>query len=592
LTPTGAPFFGGTYYPPVSRGGLPGFPEILKAVADGYKNRQSEIEDSGQHVLDHVSASLSADSEGIVGIDLLHRAFRNLEDNFDDDCGGFGNPIKFPQPLILEWLLRYSEINVSSQALPMLEKNLINMANGGIYDHIGGGFHRYSTDREWLVPHFEKMLYDNALVPRVYLQAYLKTKKENYLNVALDTVEFVMTQLTSEDGLFYSSMDADSEGQEGIYYTWTTEEIVGILGREEGNRIGTLTGMTQGGNFEGKNILHNVDGTEEFPFLGCVTNQSGYEYPEFRLQLLSHRNERPCPERDEKVIVSWNALMSVTLIECYLVTRIELYRDRAIQNIKTILKLKREFGFLFRSYRGGKCSGRGFLEDYSALTNACIKAHQATLDLEWIQIACDLAEEMIELFWDPKENRFYDSSGRDDLLLIRPRDIYDGVMPSPVSSALETLHALSVLTDNDVYKDMVICELVNIIEIASQNPLSFGKWLSLMDTLVTDTLEIAIVSNNKKEALEFVNVVFEGYLSNFVLIGNSEYRESDNRFNGWDLSPLLNGRSLPEKSVSGFLCKDYTCELPVHSVDEFRKVIESAKKDLVSQGYTPNNLNG
>ena len=580
LTPGGAPFFGGTYYPPSARGGMPGFPEVLRAVADGYRNRQSDVEKSSQHVLDHLKSQVPVQSDVEIGNEFIDTAFSNLMESFDFDKGGFGNHIKFPQPLILEWMLKFSAVNPKSRSLDMVEKTINAMADGGIYDHVGGGFHRYSTDREWLVPHFEKMLYDNALIPRVYLQAYLKTKNANYLNVALDTVEFVITQLTSEEGLFYSSIDADSEGEEGTYYTWSPEELISILGEEQGNTISAQTGMTQRGNFEGKNIIHNPQPGNKSPFLGTLVKKVRYEYPEARVKLLHYRNERPSPEKDDKCIVAWNSLMSATLVDCYLVTGVERYLDKAIQNIKTILNIKNELGSLFRSYKGGKCSGQGFLEDYGTLITACIKIHQATLDLEWIRLACCIAEEMNELFWDPEENRFYDSQGKDELLLVRPRDIYDGVMPSPASGALEALNILSILTDNQTYKDMVICELRGNCELATQNPVSFGKWLSLMTDLVTGTLEIAIVSNNKGEALEFVNIIFEEYISNFVLIGNCKYKESEHRANGWDLSPLLNDRLLDQGSISGFLCQDYTCELPVYSKVDFRRLLELTNKKL------------
>ena len=587
LTPDGSPFFGGTYYPPVGRGGIPGFPDVLRAVADGYRNRQSEIQSSADHVINHVRASLRDTTDEEIGFDLLHKAYKKLEESFDNVWGGFGNPVKFPQPLALGWLLRYSEINPSSQALNMLEKTLLRMANGGIYDHVGGGFHRYSTDKQWLVPHFEKMLYDNALVPHVYLQTYLKTGKKHYLKIALDAMEFVLTYLTSEDGLFYSSLDADSEGEEGLFYTWSIDEIEETLGEKEGKKIVELMGMTHKGNFEGTNILHSRDQARESPFLGDINARAFYEYPAFRHKLLKLRDKRPKPERDDKVIVSWNALMAVTLAECYLITRVEEYKNKAIQNIKRILEIKQTFGYLFRSYRDAKCSGQGFLEDYSALISACIKLHQATLDLDWLRRACELAEEMIELFWDKDKNEFYDSSGEDEFLLVRPRDIYDGVMPSPSSLALENLYVLSIITDNKKYKDMVICEVSKIAGIASENPLSFGKWLSLIDCLVAGTLEIAIVANNETEASEFINILYEGYIPNFVFAGNCKYKELDDEFNGWNLSPLLNHRALDDNSVAGFLCKDYACELPVHSLGQFREVIAAAKKDgLQSRIYS------
>ena len=220
------------------------------------------------------------------------------------------------------------------------------------------------------------------------------------------------------------------------------------------------------------------------------------------------------------------------------------------------------------------------MEDYGTLITACIKIHQATLDLEWIRVACCIAEEMKELFWDPEENRFYDSQGKDEFLLVLPRDIHDGVMPSPASGALEALNVLSVLTGNQEYKDMVICEVRGVCDLVTKNPVSFGKWLSLMTDLVTETIEIAIVSDNKEEAREFVNIIFEEYIPNFVLIGNCKYRESENKRHGWGFSPLLGERSLEHRSISGFLCRNYTCELPVHSKADFRKVLKSAKNEL------------
>ena len=572
LTPDRMPFFGGTYFPPEPRGGHPGFPQILQSISDAYKNRRPELSSTGEHVLEHLTAltSLDANEDDREAIpEESEPLVSMLESQFDWELGGFGNPIKFPQPFALELLLQIHRDNSDTKALQMVEHSLLAMYSGGIYDHVGGGFHRYSTDRAWIVPHFEKMLYDNALLSRVYIHAYQATGKSIYKSIALDIYEYVLREMTSDNGLFYSAEDADTNGEEGSYYTWDEDELLEVIGFEDCERLASDFNVTKRGNFEGRNILHpsgtlkNRLAEGDALALDLTIGSSRKE------KLLKSRSLRTRPLTDDKAVLSWNALMVQSLADGFLATGCNELKYAAIQNIKTCLSIANEFGELFRSYRENKCSGSAYLEDYASVILACIKVHEITLDQKWLLEALKIAELMLKTFWDDGSPIPYDVKADDPFLPMRPRNIFDNAVPSGLSQALEGLSLLSTLTGNRTYKNMVISILDKTSNTAFSSPLSFANLLRTARNSVDPSVEVMISVPNYESSEGFLEALGSVYLPNRVLLGVIQEKNVTDDSKVLN-SPISEGRieEFCDKSTA-YLCRDYSCQLPVHSPAEF-----------------------
>ena len=569
LTPEGIPFFGGTYFPPVGRGGHPGFPQILAAVSDAYKNRKEQLEDSGKHVIRHIE-QLSEKEETLTKLDMsdLDAVYETLKNQFDWKFGGFGEQIKFPQALALDFLLRYHYSNSNSQALEMVEFSLKKMYAGGIYDHVGGGFHRYSTDKEWLVPHFEKMLYDNALLSLLYVHTFQATGNQFYREVALDIYRYVEREMTSNDGLFYSSQDADSEGEEGIYYTWTFNEIIDLLGEPKGIDAVSRINVSPKGNFGGRNIIH----------LGALQDQEIFSrltdplWVDDRETIRKHRENRISPFKDRKNIVSWNSLMVQSLAEGYLATGEDFLKQLAIQNIKTILEIKKTNKGLPRSYINNTTSGNAFLDDYSYLLNACLCLYEITFDEDWIVEAEALAEDMIQLFWDSRRSMFYDVSQGSSDLVIRPSNNYDNVIPSGMSQAITALLRIDRITGQGKYENIIISTFARISESKISAAMSLGAFWSTAHSFLTQPLELAVVAFSERDAAEFQAMVGKIFLPNRLFAGAIVVDSPRPKTKIWD-SPLLRDRFPSDLQTTAFLCEGYTCQLPVRSPTELKRQI-------------------
>ena len=572
LTPDRMPFFGGTYFPPEPRGGHPGFPQILQSISDAYKNRRPELSSTGEHVLEHLTAltSLDANEDDRRAIPEESEALVSmLESQFDWELGGFGNPIKFPQPFALELLLQIHRDNSDTKALQMVEHSLLAMYSGGIYDHVGGGFHRYSTDRAWIVPHFEKMLYDNALLSRVYIHAYQATGKSIYKLIALDIYEYVLREMTSDNGLFYSAEDADTNGEEGSYYTWDEDELIAVIGLEDCERLASDFNVTKRGNFEGRNILHPSGTLKNRLLEGDALALDLTIGSSRREKLLKSRSLRTRPLTDDKAVLSWNALMVQSLADGFLATGCNELKYAAIQNIKTCLSIANEFGELFRSYRENKCSGSAYLEDYASVILACIKVHEITLDQKWLLEALKIAELMLKTFWDDESPIPYDVKADDPFLPMRPRNIFDNAVPSGLSQALEGLSLLSTLTGNRTYKNIVISILDKTSNTAFSSPLSFANLLRTARNSLDPSVEVMISVPNYESSEGFLEALGSVYLPNRVLLGVIQEKNITDDSKVLN-SPISEGRieEFCDKSTA-YLCRDYSCQLPVHSPAEF-----------------------
>ena len=572
LTPDRMPFFGGTYFPPEPRGGHPGFPQVLQSISDAYKNRRPELSSTGEHVLEHLTAltSLDANEDDREAIpEESEPLVSMLESQFDWELGGFGNPIKFPQPFVLELLLQIYRDNSDTKALQMVEHSLLAMYSGGIYDHVGGGFHRYSTDRAWIVPHFEKMLYDNALLSRVYIHAYQATGKGIYKSIALDIYEYVLREMTSDNGLFYSAEDADTNGEEGSYYTWDEDELLEVIGFEDCERLASEFNVTKRGNFEGRNILHPSGTLKNRLVEGDALALDLTIGSSRREKLLKIRSLRTRPLTDDKAVLSWNALMVQSLADGFLATGCNELKYAAIQNIKTCLSIANEFGELFRSYRENKCSGSAYLEDYGSVILACIKVHEITLDQKWLLEALKIAELMLKTFWDDESPIPYDVKADDPFLPMRPRNIFDNAVPSGLSQALEGLSLLRTLTGNCKYKHMVISILDKTSNTAFSSPLSFANLLRTARNSVDPSVEVMISVPNYESSEGFLEALGSVYLPNRVLLGVIQEKNVTDDSEVLN-SPISEGRmeEFRDKSTA-YLCRDYSCQLPVHSPAEF-----------------------
>ena len=564
LTPEGKPFYGGTYFPPEDRGGMPSFPKVLEAIGRAYReNRGDVVKTTGQLIQRMQQVSSAVRSLEPLTTDVLYQAYRAIGGQFDDKNGGVGMQPKFPQPMTYEFLLRYYQRSQDPEALEIVEVTLDKMAAGGIYDQVGGGFHRYSTDTYWLVPHFEKMLYDNALLVKLYLHAYQVTGKPLYRRVVEETLEYVQREMTGPSGGFYSAQDADSEGVEGKFFIWRPEEIVSVLGKDDGEIVNEYYGVTREGNFEGRSILHLPGGR--------ATAASEYGISEEELErlllrsktkLLAVRKQRVAPGLDDKVLTAWNGMMLRGFAEAAAVLGRPDYADIANRNAKFLLSNLRRDGRLLRTYRDGESKLNGYLEDHAFLIDGLIALHEVTFDGRWLQEAISLGEAMVDLFWDEGSGQFYDTGRDHEELIVRPRDVSDNAIPSGSSMATDVLLRLAVITGDGEYQRRAMTALRSTREMMARFPTGAGHWLCALDFYLSTAREIAIVGEPGDPATDaLLAEAYRHYLPNRVLVGKTGTDGSADA--AGHAVPLLEGRDAVESRPTAYVCENYVCNLPV-----------------------------
>ena len=568
LTPEGKPFYGGTYFPPVDRHNMPGFPRLLLAIAEAYNTNKGEI----QRVTGQLTEQMGRGSQvprgtAILTVDVLHRAYSTLATNFDYQNGGFGMAPKFPQPMTPEFLLRYHDHGYNPRALELVELTLEKMAYGGIYDQVGGGFHRYSTDAYWLVPHFEKMLYDNALLARLYLHAFQITGKPLYRRISEETLDYVLREMTDSQGGFYSAQDADSEGEEGKFFVWTPEELIDVLGDEDARVFSGYFGVTPNGNFEGKNILNVPRDPEAFAAEHQLDpEQLDGVIARGRNKLLDVRERRVHPLLDDKVLASWNGLMLRSFAEVGAALGRPDYLEAAVKNAQFLTTVMRPQGRLLRTYRNGEAKLLGYLEDYSCVADGLIALYEATLDLRWLEHAVAIADSMIELFWDEATGGFYDTGSDHEALVIRPRDVFDNAQPCGGSVASDVLLKLAVFTGNDDYAAKAAVPLRSLHEYMARSPGGTGHWLSALDFYISAVKEVAVVGPQVNDATTaLLDTVRRQFLPNKVLMGYDPSSLEGAGQEGVSLGgyPLLEGRGMVNDQPTAYVCQNYVCQLPV-----------------------------
>ena len=561
LTPDGKPFYGGTYFPPVDRHNMPGFPRLLETVSQAYRNSHSEIQRVTGQLTEQMGRTANMPrGTGALDESILHNAYNQLATNFDYQNGGVGSAPKFPQAMTLEILLRYHAHGHNARALSMLDLTLEKMARGGIYDQVGGGFHRYSTDTYWLVPHFEKMLYDNALLARLYLHAWLATGRSLYRRITEETLDYVLREMTGEHGGFFSATDADSEGEEGKFFVWSPDEIEAVLGAEEAALFNGFFGVTQRGNFEGKNILNITVKAADYAQRQGVTLEHLVDVIQRgRLALWQEREKREHPLLDDKALASWNGLMLRAFAEAGAALERQDYLDAAAKNAEFLLTELRPNGLLLRTFREGQAKLPGFLEDYSFVADGLLALYEATFERRWLDAAVELANQMVELFWDEGAEAFYDTGRDHEELVIRPRDVFDNAQPCGGSVASDLLLRLSVATGNEDYAAKSIAPLRTLAELMGRAPAGTGRWLAALDFYLSTPKEVAVIGPTGDPATaDLLRTVNGRYLANRVLVGaNDEGTASASGL------PLLEGRGMVDGKPTAYVCEDYACQLPV-----------------------------
>ncbi len=560
LTPQGAPFYGGTYFPPEDRGGLPAFPRVLQAVSQAYRHQRGEVAQASARLVATLQRSFEPGrSLEPLSTELLQQAYQNVKKAFDPDFGGFGQAPKFPQSMIQEFLLRYHHRTGDAEALGMVEATLQAMAHGGIYDQLGGGFHRYATDALWQVPHFEKMLYDNALLSRLTLHAYQITGRPLYRRLTEETLDYVLQEMTDPSGGFSSTQDADSEGQEGKFYLWRPDEVMKALGEEDGKLFCRYYGVTEAGNLEGGNVLHVAQGLEE---LSATVNKPPAILEEVlargRRRLQQQRQRRVAPAKDTKVITAWNGMMLRSLAEAAGAFRRDDYLRTAQANAAFLLGQMRPNSRLLRTWKDGQAKLKGYLEDYALLADGLLALYEVTFEARWFQEARTLADAMLELFWDPLREAFYDTGRDHEELVVRPQDFADNATPSGSSTAAGVLLRLALFTGEDRYRQIGSSALRGVRAVLGAHPTGVGHWLCALDFYLSIPKEVVLIGRRDDPGTqELLHTVFRRFLPNKVVAGAEPGSPAPGGI------PLLEGRGMLQGKPTAYVCQYSVCQLPV-----------------------------
>jgi len=580
LTPEGKPFLGGTYFPPTPRHGLPAFKQVLEHVDKLWQGEREKVIEAGKALQERITTSsvrrpTSDAGLGTLDKEFLDRAVMALAQAYDWQGGGWGRAPKFPQPMTIDFLLSRATQG-DKLALDLARHALNSMARGGMYDIVGGGFSRYSVDDIWLVPHFEKMLYDNAQLARAYLHGYLVTKDERFRDVCERTLSFMAVELRNDKDGFHSSLDADSEGEEGKYYLWSLDEIEHLLGElknrgqiKDKKLFKAAYGITEGANFEGKYLLRRMktddELSKEFNLSPEVIKQ---ELELVKSGLFLVRTDRVRPGTDDKVLTSWNSMAMIAFAEAGRYLKRPDYTEIAKKSAEFLLKELHPGERLLRSWRAGRAEHNAYLEDYAALILGLLALYQSDPDVRWFAEAERLAAEMLEHFRDPNGG-FFDTRDDHEELITRPKDLQDNATPSGNALAAMALLQLAAFSRNGKWRDLAERMLTGIQEIAVRYPTSFGQWLCALTFAVAEGREIAIIGDSQDEdAAALEEMVWKEWRP-FDVVAVSNYPPAAG-------SPeLLADRPLKNGKATAYVCRNFTCQLPVNTTEELAAQLDS-----------------
>jgi uncharacterized protein YyaL (SSP411 family) len=568
LTPDAVPFYGGTYFPPQDRYNIPGFPRVLIGVAEAYKERSDEIRETGTSLVTELRRlSETGGSDHPIEPELLDAAYAGMIRNYDSVNGGFGGAPKFPPAMALEFLLRSYVRTGNRDALQMIAHTCRKMANGGIYDQLGGGFHRYATDSRWLVPHFEKMLYDNALLSRLYLH-YFQVSEESWARETVEGIlDYVLREMTHPLGGFYSTQDADSEGHEGKFFVWDIQEIRDVLDETAASRFCDYYNISESGNFEGKNIPNVTRTLEDVAVAHRITvGELVASLNESKQILFERRERRVKPDRDEKILTAWNGLMTASFAEAGIVLNRPDYTDTARRNAEFVLSNLREDGRLLRTWKDGRAKFNGYLEDYAFLAEGLLTLFETTGEARWLHEALALTDVMIDEFWDNEGGGFFFTGKSHENLIVRSKDYFDNATPSGNSVATLVLLRLATLTGRENYRNLGTAVLREVGDQTRRYPSGFGYALSAADFVLSTPKEVAIVGKDEADIRPLLAETWRRYLPNKVVAAGTDPVE---------ITPLLQNRPMIGNLATAYVCEHYTCQNPVTDVSSLAVLLHA-----------------
>ncbi|MFQ5601774.1 MAG: thioredoxin domain-containing protein [bacterium] len=576
MTPEKRPFFAGTYFPKISRYQQIGMMDLVPKISELWKTQREKIIESSTQIVDYLQKSISVQPGEELSEDVLHSAFNQLLNKFDEKHGGFGSAPKFPSPHNFTFLLRYFHRTGNDQAIKMVEKTLQRLRLGGIFDHVGFGFHRYSTDVQWMLPHFEKMLYDQAMMAIAYLETFQVTRKNEYAETAREIFTYVLRDMTAPEGGFYSAEDADSEGEEGLFYLWSPQEIKDIVGEEKGSLIIKLFNVEDAGNFldqasgqkTGKNILHL-----EQP-LTVLAEQAGFQYDELhaiwkdvRQKLFKFREKRIHPLKDDKILTDWNGLMIAALAKGAAVLDEPQYAQAASRAADFIWEqLRDEEGLLMKRHRQGESGLQAHVDDYAFFVWGLLELYEATYEVKFLRRATLLNENMLNLFWDDEKGGLFFTAENAEELLIRNKEIYDGALPSGNSVAALNLLRISRFTGNPEFETKAAaigkCFSNQITRVAS----GYTQYLTALDFAIGPSIEVVIAGkSNKKDSIAMIKALQQIYVPNKVTL----FRPVEvNKPPIVEIAPFTENQSTQNGKATAYVCQNYACKAPTTRIDE------------------------
>ena len=574
LTPELKPFYGGTYFPPDDRHGRPGFPRILMAVSQFYKDRRADAEEQGNKLQERLAEFAQFTSTvDTINTPLLDEAQDEIEGNFDRVNGGFGTQPKFPGSMSLAFCLREHVRTGKQTLLDVVTTSLRKMGHGGIYDQLGGGFHRYSVDAEWLIPHFEKMLYDNALLMRTYIEAYQFNKNPMFHRIIEETAQYIIREMLQPGGGFYATQDADSEDEEGKFFAWSPEEIHEVLGEEDGKLFCRYYGVDEGGNFEhGKSVLHvNVAIDPLAAHLNVDSNHFRKVLTEGRGKLFALREQRVKPDRDDKILTDWNALMIGSMAQAYMVLGNRAYLRAAEGSMRFILDTLCKDGRLLHVYKDGIAKLNGYLDDYAFTIGALIDLYEATFEPSWLETALSLNDTMNDQFWDDKDGAYFFTSADHEQLIVRSKNPYDNAVPSGNSVAVHNLLRLSAYTGRSDLRDKAERTLIVFHDMIKASPGGFGQLLCGLAWLQHGGQEIAVIGSPDDENTVAMLSVIRQHFRPYMVV--ALYDPISATQAPADLIPLLADRPQVDGKPTVYVCRNFVCQRPVTTVEELEEAL-------------------